>query len=119
MSANLIELPSPDSSGNPNELGSGVQIGDGYTLTAGHVVYQFNDDNVNRAVVGLSNQVVYWDPRSYYSQYVASITNLSNPLPTPDSGRTISNQFVEPGLAASDIVMIGHSGNVSSGDAGL
>lgn len=69
--------------GSDTGVGSGIMIGDGIMLTAGHVMYEFNENNANRQIRHLSGATSFYDPRSYLSQYITRVAGLSNPLPTP------------------------------------
>jgi hypothetical protein len=102
-------------------IGSGVQIGDGIILTAGHVMYEFNevDDPSNRSIRTLSGSTIYFDPRNYYSKYESIVMELPNPLPSPPVGASISSAFIEPNLRYDDIVFVTYGGQVDDSDAGL
>jgi len=116
-----IDLDSPDPNGNATEIGTGWRIGDGVVLTAGHVVYEFNEKSAlaDRSKVTLSGTDVFWDPRTYGLLYDQKISQLGETLPTPSSGQTVTTQYIEVPLRSSDMMLISRSGNVGKNDAGL
>ncbi|HEY0027403.1 MAG TPA: tandem-95 repeat protein [Allosphingosinicella sp.] len=116
-----ILLYSPDANGQPNGIGTGWRIGDGVILTAGHVVFEFNEKSnpANRAKVAIPGTTIYYDPREYAAAYDAQIATLPNPLPSPNSNTTISGQFVEFPLRSKDMIFIEGGGTVNSSDAGI
>lgn len=100
--AGFVRLLSPDKDGNtdPNApfFGSGWYIGDGLILTAGHVVYTFNeeDHHVDRAMVHLSQAETSSSGYTSYSlsgfqfydyvgTYLAEAAGYADPLPAPSS----------------------------------
>ncbi|ALJ13765.1 beta strand repeat-containing protein [Sphingopyxis macrogoltabida] len=117
MPDNKSLAPPRASSGTTD--GSGVMIGDGIMLTAGHVMYEFNENDTNRQIRLLSGATLFYDPRSYYSQYVTRVAGLSTPLPVPTGGHTISSQFIEINIVNSDIVFLEYGGGVGKDDAGM
>lgn len=62
---------SPPLSASDTGIGSGVRVGDGVMLTAGHVMFEFNEASnpANRRVRTLSGSTVFWDPRGYETAY--------------------------------------------------
>ncbi|MGL5840056.1 MAG: calcium-binding protein, partial [Sphingorhabdus sp.] len=110
---------------SPNFLtngGSGIMIGDGVMLTAGHVMYEFNEKELraDRAIRTIAGATLFWDPRDYLSAYKATYDAFPASLPVVTDPRlTISSQFIESQLRTKDIVFVNFGGNVRSSDAGL
>jgi hypothetical protein len=113
---------SPPSGATRTGNGSGVIIGDGIMLTAGHVMYEFNErTNVAaRDVRVLSGSTIFWDPRDYLLAYEAIYKSFVT-LPTvSDPNRlTISSEHIEINLRTKDIVFVNFGGDVGKNDAGL
>ncbi|MEO7178944.1 MAG: calcium-binding protein, partial [Allosphingosinicella sp.] len=114
--AGSVRLDSPDQSGNATKEGSGYYIGDGVILTAGHVVYEFNekDDPADRRIHRLSSIQVYDDSLGYLAEY----TRIVGGLPNPHS-RTSDSIEVSVSMRSRDSVLIRGSGSVDRDDAGL
>lgn len=109
----------PPSGKNATGIGSGVMIGDGVMLTAGHVWLEF-DEKPTRGTRTLVGSTLYYDPRGYFASYGQAIIGLPSPLPTPGPDNTISGQYIEPGLVSKDMVFVKYSNStVDDDDAGL
>jgi hypothetical protein len=103
-------------------IGSGVMIGDGVMLTAGHVMYEFNEETLpeNRDIRTLSGATLFWDPRGYLPAYIDIFDAFPITLPIViDPDQTISRLFIEPKVTTKDIVFVNFGGDVGSRDAGL
>jgi len=120
MAGSATNLPAP-SGASGTGIGTGYFIGDGVIITAGHVMFDFNEKNLpaDRHIRTMAGSSIYWDPRGYQTQYTNKMMNLANPLPTPGPNQTISSEFIEPLLTTSDIVFVTRSGSVDKDDAGL
>jgi len=112
------------------EYGTGVYIGDGYILTAGHVAFEYDhasDSNPSGISVGnirssnsFASATVLFDPREYQAQYAQDVAATyayddANSLPRLD------NIHIESlaDMRAKDMVVISGSGSVGSSDYGL
>ena len=96
------------------EQGSGVVIGNGYVLTAGHIVFEFNRKSAAPAVI--SSFAGAFDYRGYQGAYLsaanASLNNITGLYP--------ANTTIEAKLFSQDSVVIQQSGvTVSKTSAGL
>lgn len=120
MVANKSLTPPNGSSGTG--IGSGIMIGDGLLLTAGHVMFEFNerDDPADRDIRTLSGSSLVYDPRDYYDQYLTRVEGFSDPLPSGiPSGQSFSQFHIERFLTQSDMVVVSRSGSVDDSDAGM
>jgi hypothetical protein len=96
-------------------IGSGVMIGDGVMLTAGHVMYEFNEETLpeNRDIRTLSGATLFWDPRGYLPAYINIFDAFPITLPVViDPDQTISRLFIEPKVTTKDIVFVNFGGDV-------
>jgi|GEM_PF-1519978 len=106
-----------DDAGNSGSVGgTGLKIGDGYTLTAGHVVYEWNRQNaptLNDILDGPNTIPPGGDFRGYRAAYLAAASMV------PVTGMRPANGVIEAGLIASDSIIIRQGGNVGQNDQGL
>ena len=124
MSGELVFVDGVSTSGGtvPDD-GSGFRIGDGYVLTAAHIVFEFNErsDPAQRQILAKADMSII-DVRGYKAQYLTAANSLSNPLPSPRSGSTVARD-VEAGITPLDMVIVSgsgsNSGNVNRQNAGL
>ena len=114
-----VLLDSPNKDGNPEGIGTGYYIGDGVILTAGHVIYEFNQKdnpanreihklNIHRVIGGTNDYLGYW------SAYSTAVAALSDPHSV-----TAADIEVSVALRARDSILIEGSDNVDDDDAGL
>jgi Ca2+-binding RTX toxin-like protein len=96
--------------------GTGYRIGDGYTLTAGHVVLEWDRNRPHPQIIDGSNTIAL-DFNGYRSAYLARVTQLI--ATTPPGNNIPANGSIEAGLVGSDSVLISGGGNIGSGADGL
>ncbi|HYG47425.1 MAG TPA: tandem-95 repeat protein [Allosphingosinicella sp.] len=121
MAGSVSNLPAPEGASDIG-IGSGYFIGDGVIITAGHVMFEFNekDNPANRAIRTMSGSSVVYDPRGYQAQYQSAMMLLPDPVPSPTNPLlSVSGEYIEFGLRASDMVFVTRSGSVDKDDAGL
>ncbi len=132
--AGFVQLRAPDSNGDPTSRGSGWYIGDGLILTAGHVVYQFNEEDVpaDRELVHLTPaetiapgferyeiqafQLRDAQGRDYYDYLTHLISTLPNPLINTPVGPHLENRG---DVQERDRVFVQGNGRVDDGDQGV
>lgn len=95
--------------------GSAFKIGDGFALTAGHVVFQASGSVSNPTIT--SGFTVADDYRGYEQAYLTALSAYTATNGAFPSGTAIGT--MEAGLVPQDSVVINHSGNVGSDWAGL
>lgn len=113
--AGSVRLDSPDKNEDTTKEGTGWYIGDGYILTAGHVIFEFNerDDPDSRAIIKISSIVVH-DDLNYNRAYRAAA------LTPPDPHSVTSEELeIQAGSRAIDSVVVSGSSTVDDDDAGL
>lgn len=101
-----------------SETGTGWVIGDGYVITAGHVVFEWNRRrgsplNINDILDGPNTVDANGDLFGFRSSYLSEVS----PLPT--TGTRIQNAAIEARLVSKDMVVLDRSGSVGLNDAGL
>lgn len=113
------------------QIGGAFQIGDGFALTAGHIIYEHNERfNAKPSRIGISNIIGGGkvpdggDYRGYRDAYAAAAKSFwSAPpavLPVDSRGITDVNRAgIENKLYEIDTVVIRHAGQTTSRDAGL
>jgi V8-like Glu-specific endopeptidase len=94
--ASTVTLNGPDKNNQPTQIGSGYYIGDDLVLTAGHVVYAFNEKDhlSDRQIKNLTTITPSsLDTRNYYSLFSSEVMTLSDPLPIigTNSGDSLLN----------------------------
>lgn len=111
MGWNAVDVVGP----GPSDDGSGYQIGDGFILTAGHVVFRFNGSTTNPAIV--TNKITR-QYRPYQQDYLDEVNRR---LALGLSGTSLNPEVIEgdPEVYRSDSVVIEASGSVNSQDQGL
>lgn len=104
---------------NGSTSGTGLKIGDGYILTAGHVVFEWNRStssplNINDILDGPNTVPSDFDFRGFRAAYLSAAQLVPTSGVRPDNGK------IEAGLVAHDTVIIQRGGNgVGKDDQGL
>lgn len=109
----FVRLDSPLPNGQPLSEGSGYFIGDNLVLTAGHVVYTYNESLATPALQQLGSITPSdLDIRGYKGLYEQEIGGLTVSITAGEvERRTV--------LRKADTVFVERNGDVNSGDAGI
>ena len=127
ISGPTVESAHPGTIIPDGERGSAFRIGDNVWITAGHIVYEFNQDYAHPAIINLGSGYVLADPYSYGEQYLSIISDVPSSHTYTDSHgnvHTYENPDIEGhlgglSLSGADAVVVTGAGSVDQADAGL